>query len=98
MNSTIRLRRGSLRRTQTIVGTSSTSIAIEVMRASCSEAKIASVRSGYLGIDCQYSRVREPLLARVENSIIAPRGTRKKIAASAKTTYRKTCSLIRRVW
>ena len=46
MNSMIRVRRGSLRRTQTIVGTRSTSITTEVITASCSEATIAPVRSG----------------------------------------------------
>ena len=46
MNSMIRVRRGSLRRTQTMVGTRSTSITTEVITASCSEAMIAPVRSG----------------------------------------------------
>src|SRR2546426_12746300 len=67
MNSMIRGSRGSLRRTQTIVGTRSTSITIEVITASCREAAIAPVRSGYEGIAFQESSVRETSFALVEN-------------------------------
>src|SRR5439155_2209174 len=75
-----------------MVGTSRTSIATEVMSASWTEAMMALIMSGYWTIDVQYSSVRSPLIPRVENSTIAASGMRKKTAASAKTTMRKTRS------
>src|SRR5712664_3956935 len=97
-NSTIRLSDGSLRRTQTIVGMSSTSIAIDVIAASSSEAVMASMRSGVLRMLVHASMVRGAvtLLPRVENSNIAAMGTRKKAPMTRNTITRKTRSLLRR--
>src|SRR3989441_12162717 len=71
MNSIIRVSRGSLRDTQTIVGNRSTSITIEVITASCREAAIAPVRSGYEGIAFQQSTGHQPSFTLVEKSTMA---------------------------
>src|ERR1700694_839853 len=74
---------------------SSTSIAIDVMAASSSDAVMASTRSGVLIMLVQASRVRGAvsLFPRVENSNIAPIGTRKNAPMTRRTATRKTCSL-----
>src|SRR5712664_296866 len=97
-NSTIRCRPGSRRRTQTMVGKRMASMAIDVMTASSSDAVIASIRSGVLAMLVHASRVRGAvaLLPRVENSNIAPIGTRKKAPITRKTMTRKSWSLSRR--
>src|SRR5437588_511961 len=98
MNSTMRLRRGSRSRTQTMVGSSSISIAIDVMAASCREAVIASTMSGVLKIEAHASSVRGAFspLPRVENSNMAMSGVMKKAPITTNTTTLKTCSLMRR--
>src|SRR6266550_6192044 len=98
MNSTTRLIRGRRSRTQTMVGSTSTSITTDVIAASSSEAMIASVRPGVLAICVHASRLRGALmeLPRVENSNIAPIGTRKKAPSTRNTVIRKIWSLSRR--
>src|ERR1700674_3611174 len=94
-NSTTRCRPGNRNRTQTMVGRRSTSIAMEVIAASSRDAVIASIRSGVLMMLVQASRVRGAvsLFPRVENSNIAPIGTRKNAPMTRRTATRKTCSL-----
>src|ERR1700682_2146867 len=91
-NSTIRFTEGILKRTQTMVGRISTSIAMDVIAASSSEAVIATTRSGVLAMLVQASRLRGAvtLFPRVENSNIAPSGTRKNAPISKKMATRKT--------
>src|ERR1700687_69866 len=97
-NSTIGLSEGSRNRTQTMVGSNSTSIAIEVMAASSSEATIASMRSGVLTMLVHATRVRglSTLVPRVENSNIAAIGARTNAPSTRKTAPRNSCSLTRR--
>src|SRR6266508_4388288 len=98
MNSITRLRPGNLSRTHTIVGSSRTSIAIQVIAASSREAVIASVRSGVWTMFFHASRLRGAVsaLPRVENSNIAPMGTRKNAPRTRKTIARNSWSLRRR--
>ena len=78
--------------TQTIVGTRSTSAAIEVIAASSSDTMIAALRSGSEGICRQYvSVLAAPIpVPRVLNSNIAAIGTRKNSPAAMNTPVRKT--------
>src|SRR6267378_1905087 len=98
MNSMIRVKPGRRSRTQTMVGSSKTSIPIEVIAASSRETEIACTRSGTLMMSAQVSSVRGAvrLLPRVENSTMAPIGTRKNAPMTRKTVARKTPSLKRR--
>src|SRR3984893_18566440 len=98
MNSTARLRPGSRSRTQAMVGSSRASMAIEVIAASCNETVMAVTRSGVVPIADQASRVRGALmpLPRVENSNIAPIGSRKNAPMTSRTVVRKSGSLKRR--
>src|SRR5256885_3880517 len=98
MNSTTRLIRGRRRRTHTIVGRTRTSMSAIVIAASSSEATIASVNPVVLVICVHASSVRGALmlLPRVENSNMAPIGTRKNAPRTTKTTTRKAWSLTRR--
>src|SRR6266571_462608 len=98
MNSTMRLRRGRRNRTHTMVGSSKPSIKSDVINASSRDTVIAVASSGVLGIAAHAENVRAELMPmpRVENSNIAPIGTRKNAAASAKITMRKAWSLMRR--
>src|SRR5881227_4313516 len=94
-NSITRLRWGSRKRTQIMVGTSNRSIPSEVSTASAREAKMAATRSGVCAIVSQALRVRgaSSVTPRVENSNMAPIGTRKKAPSTRKTATRKICSL-----
>src|ERR1700674_5848783 len=98
MNSTMRLIGGRRSRTHTIVGSSKTSIPSDVITASCSEVTIPFTRPGVWAICTQASSVRGEvtLLPRVENSSMAPIGTRKKAPMTRRTTARKIRSLSRR--
>src|SRR5438105_10424393 len=98
MNSMTRLRPGRRSRTQTMVGSTSTSMTTEVIAASSSDAMIASPRPGVVPMAVQALRVRGALtlFPRVENSNMAPIGPRKKAPRTTKTTMRKIWSLRRR--
>src|SRR5213594_3936151 len=82
-----------------MVGTSKSSIPSEVKTASPNEARIAATRSGVWPIVSQALRVRgaSSVTPRVENSNMAPIGTRKKAPSTRKTATRKICSLSRRL-
>src|SRR5256714_2323755 len=96
-NSITRFRRGRRKRTQIMVGTSRTSIPTEVITARTRDARIAATRSGVWKMVCQAASVRGASpFPRVENSNIAPIGTKKKAPKTRKTTTRKICSLSRR--
>src|SRR5207302_4359950 len=98
MNSMARFSCGNLKRTQTMVGRSRTSMARQVITASSSEAVMALTRSGVWTMFFQASRFRGALIAlpRVENSSIAPMGTRKKAPNTIKMVILKSWSLNRR--
>src|SRR5438270_4662159 len=98
MNSMILLKAGRRSRTQTMVGRSRASMATEVITASCSETEMAWTRSGTLMMAVHVSSVRRAvkLFPRVENSNMAPIGTRKNAPMTRKTVMRKIRSLRRR--
>src|ERR1051326_93702 len=95
MNSTMRLRPGSLSRTQTMVGSSRTSMVTDVITASSSEAVMASVRVGVLKMLAHASSVRGAVsvLPRVENSSMPTSGVMKNAPITRKTTTLKIWSL-----
>ena len=74
-NSTARRSAGTRSWTQTMVGTSRTSISSTVSAASSSDSVMASTRSGSLPIASQESSVRSPPTPRVENSSMAKSGS-----------------------
>src|SRR3989442_15152936 len=98
-NSITRLRWGSRRRTQIMVGTSSTSMPSEVRTANPNEARMAATRSGVCAMVSHAFSVRgaSSVTPRVENSNMAPIGTRKKAPSTRKTAIRKIWSLRRRL-
>src|SRR5437867_2471196 len=82
-----------------MVGTSKSSMPSEVKTASPNEARMAATRSGVCAMVSQALRVRGAVSVtpRVENSNMAPIGTRKKAPSTRKTATRKIRSLRRRL-
>src|SRR5205823_15013455 len=82
-----------------MVGTSKSRMPSEVKTASPNEARMAATRSGVCAMVSQALRVRGAVSVtpRVENSNMAPIGTRKKAPSTRKTATLKICSLRRRL-
>jgi hypothetical protein len=94
-NSTTRRSRGSRRRTQITVGTSSTSMSSTVSTTSPAESVMPAHRSGYVSPSFrqstssrQVSNDSFPPAPRVVNSSIASSGSRKNVASRVTTTQR----------